>query len=128
MTTLELVFAVAGALLVGVLFYYLFRTAGPWGSLWSFILILILAAIAAELWISDAGPRIYEVAWLPTLFVIFIFALLLAAASPPRRSRIERASAREIRREEESVVAFTAFFWIMLIFFVLAILVGLLII
>ena len=74
MTFLEILFAIAAAILIGVLFYYVFKAAGPWGSFWTFLLILILAGLATAAWIQPFGPVIYDIVWVPILLVIlFIF-------------------------------------------------------
>lgn len=55
--------------------------------MWTFLIILVLAGLAAALWIEPVGPVIYDVAWVPMLFVIILFALVLAAATPSTRNR-----------------------------------------
>ena len=106
-----------GALFIGVIFYYVFKSSGPWGSFWSFLLILILAGIAANAWITPVGPYYQGVTWFPVLFVILLFALLIAAATPPRRTRIE---AEVEEPEEPAAVALGGFFWVLMIFLLIA--------
>ncbi|HSH53060.1 MAG TPA: hypothetical protein VK982_15140 [Bacteroidales bacterium] len=120
MVFLSILFIAIGALLIGAIFYYLFRSSGPWGSFWSFLLILILAGIAANVWISPVGPYYQGVAWFPVLFVILLFALLIAAATPSRRTRIES----EAERVEPEAVALGGFFWILMIFLFIAVIWG----
>lgn len=121
MALLEIILTIGAAILIGFLFYYIFRSTGPWGTFWSFVLILILAGLVAEAWITPIGPVLWDFSWVTTLFVIFIFALLLAAASPPRTRSYTEAEAREpVTKEEleesrESAVALSIFFWILLI-------------
>jgi len=95
-----------------------FKSTGPWGTFWSFLLILVLVGLAAEAWIEPVGPVAWGVAWIPTLFVIFLFALLLAAATPPR-NRSVRDTATEpttTPEEETAAVAVGGFFWIFMFF------------
>jgi len=125
MTLLEVLLVIALAALVGIVFYYIFKTTGPWGSFLAFILILILAGIAAEAWIPDAGPVYYDVAWIPTLFVIILFPLLLASASPPRRDLETRSAAAETPVESREASVLGVFFWIFMIFLLVAVLFGL---
>jgi hypothetical protein len=82
------------------LFYSVFKSSGPWGSFWSFLLLLILAGIAANVWITPVGPYYQDVAWVPVMFVILLFAFLVASTTPPRRARIEKEM-----EEEPAVVA-----------------------
>jgi hypothetical protein len=119
MTFAEILLTILGALLIGVLFYYVFKSTGPWGTFWSFLLILILVGLAAEAWIEPVGPVAWGVAWVPTLFVVFLFALLLAAATPPRRDRrvTDTTTTEPTTTEEETAaVAVGAFFWIFMFF------------
>jgi len=118
MTFLEIVLSIAGAILIGLLFYYVFRVTGPWGSLWTFLLVLVLAALAAEAWVTPSGPVFYNFSWIPTLFVIFLFGLILAAATPADTRR--RRENIEPGEEPSSAMALTGFFWILVIFLLFA--------
>ena len=124
MLLLEIIITVLVAIIIGALFYYVFKYAGPWGSFLTFILVLILAGLAAEAWIEPFGPVYWDVAWVPTVFIILLFALLLAAATPPgtRRSRLETSEEvpPETSRGEAAYVAIGGFFWIFLIFLLIA--------
>ncbi len=122
MTFFEMLLAIVGAVLIGLVFYFLFRVSGPWGSLWTFLIVLILVALAAEIWITPVGPEYQGFAWIPTLFVVLIFAILLAAASPPRKE--PKATEVDKTGMDESVVALSAFFWIFLLFLLIAVLIG----
>lgn len=115
MTFLEILLTILIAVVIGILFYYIFRSRGPWGSFWSFLLILILAGLAAEAWIEPVGPVGWGVAWVPTIFVILLFALLLAAAAPPRPERRITEPVPDTE-EEATVIALSGFFWIFMIF------------
>lgn len=115
MEFLEIILTILLAVVVGVLFYYIFKSRGPWGTFWSFLLILILAGLAAEAWITPIGPVGWGVAWIPTIFVILLFALLLAAAAPPRPARRVQEPVPETE-EEAAAIALSGFFWIFMIF------------
>lgn len=117
---LEVLFTVLGALVIGSIFAFAFNIRGPWGSFWSFLLVLILAGLVAELWIEPIGPVFYNFGWFSTLFVILLFALILAAATPPPPRR------GELPETETPTVVFTVFFWFMLVFFLIAIFIALL--
>ena len=117
MTFLEILLTILVAVFVGVLFYYAFKSTGPWGSLWSFLLILIIAGLAAEAWIEPVGPVVWDVAWVPTLFVILLFALLLAAATPSYRETTEVEAGTEPPERDSAAVALGIFFWIFILFF-----------
>jgi hypothetical protein len=125
---LQLFFTVLLALLVGSFFYYVFKYTGPWGSFWTFILVLIFAGFAASVWIEPFGPPLYNVAWAPILIVILLFALFLAAASPPRYRR-DYAAERNLAEPEDAevpVMALSALFWIFLVGLLIAAIMGVL--
>lgn len=119
MTFFGVLLTVLGAVLVGILFYYAFKSTGPWGSFWSFLLILILAGLAAEAWVDPVGPTIWGVAWIPIILVILIFALLLSAATPARRRQRRPMETpppeTEESEEETAAVAVSGFFWLFLV-------------
>ncbi|MFW5752337.1 MAG: hypothetical protein ACOCW8_03260 [bacterium] len=122
MTLVGVLFAIVIALLVGALFYYVFRTAGPWGSFWTILLILLLAGLAAAIWVEPTGPQMYDVAWIPILFVILLFAILLAAATPARSTRnLPPETEAELQSD---VAAIGGFFWLLLIILAIAVIIG----
>lgn len=131
MTFLEIIFTIIGAIIIGVLFYYVFRVTGPWGSLWTFLLVLILGGLATTAWVTPFGPQYNDVAWLSILLIVIFLALLLAAATPPARTRRgpyrspeERAAEREDIAESSSAAALGLFFYIFIIFLLVAAIVG----
>lgn len=118
---LEVLFTVLGAIIIGLIFIYAFNVRGPWGSFWSFMLVLILAGLLAELWIEPIGPVYYDFGWFSTLFVILLFALILAAATPaPQRRAAETET-------DTPIMVLSVFFWFMLVFFLIAIIYALLV-
>lgn len=124
MSFAEIIIALLMAIIIGSIFYYVFKVTGPWGSFWTFILILILAGIAAGAWVEPVGPTVYGTPWLSTLIVIFLFALLIAAATPPRRkpeTPAEREAMAEASAEASGgAIALGVFFWVLLIFLFIA--------
>ncbi len=128
MTIINIVFTILAAIFIGTLFFYVFKFAGPWGTLWSFLLILIAAGLAAAAWVEPVGPVYYDVAWFPIIFVIVAFALLLAAVTPPNSRRgLEYAEeGSETLKEETPYVALSGFFWIFLTLLIFAAIWGIL--
>lgn len=78
------------------------------------MLILILAGLAGSSWINPVGPVFWDVALLPVLFVVFVFALLMAAATPPSRNREKDVANPEPSEEEAGAIAIGGFFWILM--------------
>ena len=130
MTLFGIIFTVVVAILIGLLFYYVFRVSGPWGSFWAFLLVLILGGLAATAWITPAGPLFYDVAWMPILLVIVIFALFLAAATPPggRRHPYKTAAEEELEPTNlaatGAVAAFGVFFFLLIVFLLVVAVIG----
>lgn len=117
MSFLGILLTAFAAIIVSVLFYYVFKSTGPWESFWAFLLILVLAGLAAGLWITPVGPVMWGVAWVPTIMVIIIFALLLGAASPPREKKAEQSGKYdEPAPRDRKAATIGALFWILLIF------------
>ncbi len=114
MTFLGVLFTIFIAFLVGALFFYIFKSTGPWGTFWSFLLILILAGLAGSFWVDPVGPVFWDVAWVPVLFVVFVFALLMAAATPPSRSGKKDVANPEPSEDEAGALAIGGFFWILM--------------
>jgi hypothetical protein len=114
------------AFLITLFFRFLLQTTGPWGSFWAFFTIILLAVIAANVWISPMGPYFFEnIFWAPPLAVGLLIALLLAATTPSPVMRSKTDAEKEIAREEAAAVALGTFFWFLIVFLVILILVGL---
>ncbi len=128
MTFLEIIVIALAAIVIGSLFFFVFKAAGPWGSFWIFILVLILAGWAAAAWVRPIGPVYWNISWIPVLFVIILFALFLAALTPTRRESeiIEKTHEREPHTEDAAAFTLSFFFWAFIIFLFAAVIGGLL--
>ncbi len=117
MTLLGILLTVLAAVVTSTIFYFVIKTTGPWESFWTFMLVLVLAGLAAGLWIVPAGPIIWGVAWIPILMVMIIVALLLGAASPRKQKRVstKREGNKPVVSDTEAATV-GALFWILLIF------------
>lgn len=117
---------------IGAVFYFVFERRGPWGSFWTFFIVLFLGVFMAYVWVRPAGPVYWGVAIFPLLFVGLLFALLLAAATPPVRNRklrkrdgpvVPEQELEEITPEDDRT-ALGIFFWTALILFIALLLAG----
>ena len=121
MTFFDVLLTIIGALFIGAIFYFIFKSSGPWGSFWSFLVILIMVGLVAEAWIPPVGPVYWDFAWIPTLFVMLIFALLIAAATPPRSTVRESFEKDKVDEEEKATaIALGSFFWVFMILLAIA--------
>lgn len=131
MLFLEILAIIFLAIFIGSIFYFGFRTSGPWGSFWSFLLVIFFGMWVADIWVEPYGPIYWGVAWIDMLFVGLLLAFILAAASPRRRlpRRGKELSESEMleaaRAEAGGVAAFGVFFWLMLIMFITIGIIGL---
>ena len=116
------------AFLITLFFRFLLRVSGPWGSFWAFFIIILLAVIAADIWISPAGPYFEDLYWVPPIAAGLVIALLLAATTPSPKIRSEMDSEGKSSKEEAAAVALGTFFWFLIIFLLILILAGLFII
>jgi hypothetical protein len=114
------------AIVIGSLFFFIFKTAGPWSSFWIFILILILAGWAAAAWIRPVGPVYWSISWGPVLFVILLFALFLAALTPTRREKeiIEKEKIPGTQPGDAAMFTLSFFFWAFIVFLLAAVIGG----
>lgn len=124
----QILFSILLALIVASFFYYLFKYTGPWGSFWTFVLVLILAGLTASVWIEPVGPMLYNIAWVPILAVILLFALFIAALTPPRYNRKQpmQEDIPEPAGDELPVLAISTVFWVFLFALLVAAAIGLL--
>ena len=129
---MEILAAILIALIVSLFFVYALNARGPWGSLWSFFLLVVLIVWAASLWISPFGPVYWGVSWGPLVFVAIVFAALLASVPTSRAYRRrkgdlpETAAARASESEEERAAegALGFMFWILIGLLLVGIIVG----
>lgn len=121
----DLLLALAVAFVLSAIFSAAFHTRGPWGIWWVFLLVIFLVTWAGGLWLTPFGPTVFDVAWLPFLFVGLIVTLLLVAVVPPARPpRTYGEAVAEAQAEEAVIAAFSIFFWILLIGLFLTIILG----
>jgi hypothetical protein len=55
---------------------------GPWGSIWTFFLVLFLTLCTVSIYIAPIGPVYWGVAWIPITIAGIIVTILLIAAMP----------------------------------------------
>ena len=129
MEVIEFIIVLFIALFIASIFFYGFRSRGPWGAFWVFLLILFLSAWVGRLWIAPAGPVIWGFAWLPVIFFVLIIALAIAVASPREEERTvdyEDTRTEVTEGDRQAAAAFGIFFWILLLILIAAIIAGLL--
>ncbi len=126
MFIVDVLFALVMAAIFTMIFAIGLRRTGPWSSILVFFAVVFLAAWAGGLWISPAGPVFLGIYWVPILLVAFLVALLLASIRPPPTRHVETISEAETEAQQRRAVerAFDAFFWALLIGFMIVIVLG----
>ena len=109
------------AIFLTVIFVYGFGSKGSWASTLSFFLVIFLGVWASSLWIVASGPFIFNVSWIPLLYIGIIISLLLAAAIPVSRKESEDPGKVA---EKTAYHGFNAYFWILIVALGFSILIG----
>jgi hypothetical protein len=121
----NIAFAMGTALLFTFVFRRGLKRPGPWSSWLPFFLVLLLAGWAGGLWISPVGPVFMGIYWLPIVMIGLLVSLLLAAASLPTRQRPKVETISEVKEQEAMTQkALDAFFWILLVSLLAAVVLG----
>ena len=122
MLIVDILLALAVALLLTGIFAYGFCELRGGDQLLFFFSVLFLATWAGGVWVAQYGPLIYGVAWLSFLAVGFVIALLLAnlmaSGKNPCRTMEER---RNLPAGQASRSLFGIFFWLLTMVLILAI-------
>lgn len=126
MFLIDVLFALLMAGIFTLIFAVALRRPGPWSSIAAFFLVIFLASWAGGLWISPTGPAFLGIFWVPILLVALLVALLLSAVSPRRPQHVQTISEAEAESRQRQAVlrAFDAFFWALLIGFLIVIILG----
>ena len=123
---LGILYLVSIAFLITLFFTVLLKNRGPWGSFWTFFIVILLAVFVADVWVGPVGPFFHDgIYWVPPLAVGLLVALLLAATTPSPRTRSELdLEKKEIAREDSAAVALGTFFWFLFVFMLILVAVG----
>lgn len=126
MTYLDFLIIVALAFLIAVIFVVVLKAAGPWGSFWTFYLVLLLGILAAAFWIKPVESSMDEVSWGMMAVVGLSLALILAlAGSNPAAQRKRNAiSGKIVPADPDAAERVNAAFWIVISILLTAIIIG----
>jgi hypothetical protein len=120
MLLVDLLVALAVALLLTAIFTAGTRSRGIWVTWLLFFAMVLLAAWAGGMWLRPIGPPVRGVYWLPFLVVGLVVALLLAATMP--RAPVLHGRAPGPERGPEVEMTFSIFFWVLMVGLAIAIL------
>lgn len=75
------------ALILAVVCVFFLGHKGPWGSLWTFFLVLFLALSMVSIYAAPIGPVYWGVAWIPITVAGILMTILFISAMPhPRQN------------------------------------------
>jgi hypothetical protein len=130
MTTYSGLFAAALiALILTVVSVFFLGKRGPWGSIWTFFLVLFLTLSTVAIYVAPIGPVYWGIAWIPiTIAGVIITVLLIAAMPHPDNKRGLPNGDTDVTKVNSKTDFPTTpvgrFFWALIILFVIAIIVG----
>ncbi|NBC81876.1 MAG: hypothetical protein GVY19_00700 [Bacteroidetes bacterium] len=126
MNLLNIIYIISIACIATLIFYYGFKIRGPWGSFWTFFLVLFLAIWGFDAWIEPRGPENYKVYWFPPLIVGVIIALILAAATPKLTREVELDKPKKQETDNETTkMAIGTIYWMLIMVLLVVALSGL---
>lgn len=122
----EFLVIVAIALLISAVFVFIFKAPGPWGSFWTFFLILLLGLLAGALWIRPVGLKGSNVAWLVLLVVGTMIALVMSVVNTQstRKNKRNAISGKIVYDDPDPTAKVSAIFWVLLVLLLAAIFTG----
>lgn len=115
------------ALVLTVVSVFFLGRRGPWGSMWTFFLVLFLTLSTVSIYVAPIGPVYWGIAWIPIVVAGIIVTIMLIAAMPHpvRKDAREDKEAHEVYTKPDFPVSPVGrFFWVLIIMFVIAIIIG----
>lgn len=123
-----LVAALLISLMLTIFSVVLLGRKGPWGSAWSFFLVLFLALWTISIYVAPAGPMYWGISWTPIIIAGILLALLLVASMPDSTSTKNKTDLNRELKEPVYVKATPVgrFFWVLIVLLAMAIMIGML--
>lgn len=123
------------ALILTLVSAFFLGRRGPWGSIWTFFLVLFLTLCTVSIYIAPVGPVYWGVAWIPITAAGIIVTILLIAAMPHPRSNDDilnsgneagrdKSVTKPVPKTASPVTPVGRFFWVLVILLFIAIMVG----
>ncbi|MBD3392985.1 MAG: hypothetical protein GF418_12850 [Chitinivibrionales bacterium] len=121
----DIVFAVLVGILITAILSLGFRGTRTMAGMLALFFVVFLMAWAGGVWLVPVGPMLGGVRVFPFLMVAVIAALLIAASTPPwYRPRTRGEALRQAEAEENAERLFNAFFWVLILCLIGAIVAG----
>jgi hypothetical protein len=85
--------------------------------------LLVLAGLAAQYWVTPFGPVVWGISWMPLVAAVLIFTMLLITPSP-YQGRRPRDKKEIIQNEVKAAATISIFMWLLLLLLSVSVLVG----
>jgi hypothetical protein len=120
-----LVAALLISLLLTLISVFLFRRKGPWGSAWTFFLVVFLTLWVVSIYIAPIGPIYIGIAWAPLIIAGILLTILLIASMPTANDwRDESIKSTSETKKESLQRPVSRFFWVLIVLLAMAIMIG----
>lgn len=103
---------------------FLLRKKGPWGSAWTFFLVVFLTLWAVSIYLAPVGPTYQGVAWAPLIIAGILLTFLLLASMPGANEWRDESIKSEHPSKKVSQGKAGRLFWIFIFLLALAVMIG----
>ena len=142
MTPIGIVAIIIASILFTSVFVFGLRTKGPWGSGWSFFIIIALTLSAVSVWVPPAGPIWYGAPWIDLLITGLLISFILSAVTPSHSEYRRRMYESDVlsgdgsipehgsdnyhnhSHQQKPLITAGSFFWMLLLLLCVLIIVG----
>ena len=139
MTIIGILAVLLFSLLFTSVFVFGLGAKGPWGSGWTFFVIIALVLSTVTLWVPPAGPVWYGAAWVDLLITGLLISFILSAVTPSHdenfngdvmpgdtHTKAHGGSVAYHKHTHQRKALFTtgSFFWMILLFLCAMIILG----
>lgn len=123
MILIDFLFSFLIALVVSLVFFFIFRRKRLRIGLVLFFIIVFLFTWAGGIWLAPGGPTFRGIYWVPFLLIAVVISFLLATLIQPYYVEPRTSESRDLKESRKSEVFFISglFFWILLFILGLAI-------
>lgn len=140
MTLTGIIAVILLSVLLTLVFVFGLKTKGPWGSSWTFFIVVILSMSMVSLWVPPAGPVWMGAAWIDLIVTGLLVSFVMSAVTPSRYSKTRKGtndnaleddgyetSYREEKfdkNQTKDIVRVGGFFWMLLLVLCVLIIIG----
>lgn len=140
MTLTGIIAVILLSVLLTLIFVFGLKTKGPWGSSWSFFIVVILSLSMVSLWVPPAGPTWMGAAWIDLIVTGLLVSFVMSAVTPSRYANTKQVKhdgspdddiydsnayrEKKFGNQNKDIVHVGGFFWMLLLVLCLLIIIG----